>query len=345
MKKVSVIIPVYNAEKFLDRCLLSVVNQTYKNLEIIVINDGSTDKSEEICLKFLSKDNRIKYYKIDNGGVSNARNYGLDVATGEYITFLDADDYIEENTYSDCIKIANTYNPDIIKFNFMLETENYYYNIDIHTECDTLITDKDYTEKVYNHIFSSGDYSNIWNAMIRRTIIKDLRFNKNIKYGEDFLFMVQVLLESKSLYYIKEKYYHYIDNIESATKSYKDEKIKEQIININIVLDTIYSYIKKSNFDKTTYKHRLIADLNGCYDKIKKYSNYQKYLEIYEYMNTNTAFKKTLSNFNKEEIINELPKDFKTKFYINKTNLLVKDYIRCVLIKMKIKINNKYVMR
>ena len=96
---ISVIVPVYNVEEYLDRCIESIVNQTYKNLEILLIDDGSTDNSYNICDKWAKKDNRIKVVHKENGGVSSARNVGLDVATGDYIGFVDSDDYISIDMY------------------------------------------------------------------------------------------------------------------------------------------------------------------------------------------------------------------------------------------------------
>ena len=101
---VSIIIPVYNTEKYLSKCLESVINQTYKNLEIILINDGSTDKSKEICESFAKKDKRIQILNKENSGVSSARNHGMRLAKGQYIAFIDGDDYAEENYIEELLK-------------------------------------------------------------------------------------------------------------------------------------------------------------------------------------------------------------------------------------------------
>ena len=99
MSKISVIVPVYNVEKFIKRCLDSIINQTMRDLEIILVNDGSTDNSGKICDEYAQLDNRITVIHKENGGLSSARNTGLDVATGEWIAFVDSDDYIEKNMY------------------------------------------------------------------------------------------------------------------------------------------------------------------------------------------------------------------------------------------------------
>ena len=96
-KKISIIVPIYNSEKYLDECLLSIQNQSYTNFEVLLINDGSTDNSNFICEKFVSQDVRFRHFSQENKGVSSARNYGLKEASGEFITFIDSDDYVEAN--------------------------------------------------------------------------------------------------------------------------------------------------------------------------------------------------------------------------------------------------------
>ena len=117
MTKVSIIVPCYNVEKYIDRCLLSLINQTLKEIEIILINDGSTDRTDEIIQKYLN-DNRIKYFKRTNHGIGNTRNFGLKEATGEYIGFVDSDDYIELNMIELLYKKATEKNLDIVVCDF-----------------------------------------------------------------------------------------------------------------------------------------------------------------------------------------------------------------------------------
>lgn len=122
MKKISVIVPVYNVEKYLSQCLDSIIHQTYKNLEIILVDDGSTDSSGLICDNYSQKDKRIKIIHKCQGGLSDARNAGLKIATGEYISFIDSDDFIDKNMYSILINNTQKYNSDIVWFNYY----NYY---------------------------------------------------------------------------------------------------------------------------------------------------------------------------------------------------------------------------
>ena len=114
MPQVSVIIPIYNSEKYLHECLDSVINQTYKDIEIILVDDGSTDKSSSICDEYAKKDERIKVFHTSNNGPSHARNIGIDNATGEYIVFQDSDDYIELNMIEDTVKEALKSDSDLV---------------------------------------------------------------------------------------------------------------------------------------------------------------------------------------------------------------------------------------
>ena len=121
MKLISVIIPIYNTQKYLKKCIDSVESQSYNNIEIILVNDGSTDSSEKIIRPYLQKYENIKYYKKENGGLSDARNYGMPYATGEYIAFLDSDDYVESTMYEEMYEGAKKENADMVECDFIWE--------------------------------------------------------------------------------------------------------------------------------------------------------------------------------------------------------------------------------
>lgn len=123
-KLISIIVPVYNVEKYLKECIDSVISQTYKNLEIILVDDGSTDKSGEICDEYSKKDSRIKVIHKENGGLSDARNVALDIAKGEYIGFVDSDDYVEKDMFETLYKLAEEHNTEISSISFYKTLEN-----------------------------------------------------------------------------------------------------------------------------------------------------------------------------------------------------------------------------
>ncbi len=123
--KISIVVPIYNAEKYLDRCIQSILNQSYKDLEIILIDDGSTDSSNKICNNYQKRDNRIKFISQKNEGVSAARNRGISEATGEFIGFVDSDDYIQPNMYETLYGLINKYNCDISICGYFIEYPEY----------------------------------------------------------------------------------------------------------------------------------------------------------------------------------------------------------------------------
>ena len=160
----SVVVPIYNAEKTLDRCLSSIVTQTYKNLEIILINDGSTDKSLEICKNWQEKDKRIRIICKDNGGVSSARNMGLISSLGEYISFVDSDDTIEKNMIEVLVSNMLKYNADlsIVNYKKIIKGKEYFDN----ASNDKKIIVYDKKEKFYIDLSIYKGF--LWNKLFRK---------------------------------------------------------------------------------------------------------------------------------------------------------------------------------
>ncbi len=184
MQRLSVVIPVFNVEKTLERCLKSVVGQSYANMEIILVDDGSTDSSPQICELWRARDERIKVIHKENGGLSDARNAGIDIATSDFITFIDSDDYIAPDTYLSVMKVfqdlSNTSNApiDIIEYSadiFVGRKDGYELNL-----ADRVYTDMNeywLQGKAYTHTYA-------WNKIYRRELFKDVRFPKG-KVFED----------------------------------------------------------------------------------------------------------------------------------------------------------------
>ena len=188
-EKISVVVPVYNAEAYLEKCLNSILGQTYENLEIILVNDGSTDRSAEIIENYKNKDPRIVVINKENGGVSSARNRGIDVATGKFIIFVDADDYIENNMFE-------TLEEDLFKNNVDISMCG-YRNVDVNG--NILYESKPMDEKYFDaatfkrYLFKSDYFrDHIWNKLFRLEIIKEhnIRFNEDIHIKENVLFLL-----------------------------------------------------------------------------------------------------------------------------------------------------------
>ena len=181
--KISIIVPVYNVEQYLRRCIDSILNQSFTDFELLLIDDGSKDSSGEICDEYVARDSRIRVFHKENGGVSSARNLGLDNAMGEYITFVDADDYLLCNTITD--KIFNE-KFDLIQLN--RSSGSYLRKIRKNIICNKITSNKVFLVYTYE----------IWGKVIKREIIGKTRFDKTLSIGEDILFNIMILDKIKN---------------------------------------------------------------------------------------------------------------------------------------------------
>ena len=225
---ISVIIPVYNVEKYLDKCIISVLNQTYKNLEIILIDDGSTDKSGLLCDEWAKKDNRIIVKHKENSGVSATRNLGIEIATGDFIGFVDPDDYIDVTMYEKMISASNNGEYDIICCNYYYGDEhNYKINIPIKEYIK--MNKKEYQE------FSLKYGGQVWNKIYKREYMEGKKFSSNIHVLEDLLFNLDISKDKINVLYIDKPLYYYFSNPTSVLK--KDIKKQSQ----EKILSSLYS--------------------------------------------------------------------------------------------------------
>ena len=236
---ISVIVPIYNVEKYLNKCLESILGQTYKNIEIILINDGSTDKSKQICEEYINLDKRIVYVEQNNKGVSDARNKGIEKAKGKFILFVDADDYIEFNMIEKLYIKAKEFKCDIVISN---------YNI---IENDKVIKDKYAIEKTeitrnefIKYMLIEKNYGGyLWNKLIKRKVISNCRFDINIHIMEDLIFLLEISKNINSAYILNDEYlYYYVQHNSSALHN-KNEKY----LTNTLAYEKIFNYIKKDN--------------------------------------------------------------------------------------------------
>ncbi len=184
---ISVIVPVYNVEKYLDKCIKSIVNQTYQNLEIILIDDGSTDESAKICDLWAEKDERITVIHKANGGVSSARNMGLEHASGDYIGFIDSDDFIENDFYELLLNNMNEYNADVSRCIYRYAYDDGHTKASDELNEDIVVFDNNID--VLNDLHNSGHKSVVlWNKLYKASILKNVRFDELLKVGEDVVF-------------------------------------------------------------------------------------------------------------------------------------------------------------
>lgn len=204
--KISVIVPVYKTEGLLDRCVESIVGQTYKNLEIILVDDGSPDNCPAMCDAWAEKDSRIRVIHKENGGVSSARNAALDIATGDYIGFVDSDDWIEPEMYSSLIQKISESGKNIALCS--------YYAVEIsgeRYECRCVV-DKEVLDKddYFRFIVLGGDGGYIWNRLYDADILKEVRFDEDIWYSEDLLFNFKTAQKSNGAAVLDKAEYNYV---------------------------------------------------------------------------------------------------------------------------------------
>lgn len=280
---ISVIVPIYNAEKYLKKCIESIINQDYKNIEIILINDGSVDSSEKICENYAKKDKRIKVIKKKNEGVSKARNIGIEISNGKWITFVDADDWIEKNYISYLYNNGIRTNSEISLTTFPNKyIENSYDNFTSKKEDVQILKGNDAAKMMlyYKIVISS------WNKMYKKEMLEQekIKFKENLSYGEGFEFVINAMIHSKKVCISNKKIYNYrVDNINSAMTVFKEKlvtgslesqkyilkEINERYKNNLIVLNNL---IKAWNY---SYWHTNCDCLNTIYGS-RSQSKYKK---------------------------------------------------------------------
>ena len=287
MINVSIIVPVYNAEKYLRTCIESIINQSLKEIEIILINDGSTDNSLNICKEYANKDNRIKLINKANEGVSIARNIGMEKAIGKYLTFIDADDYIDADMIR-CMneRIINDMS-ELCICNYIREDNN-EKNI-VRCGIDKKILN--YSEILNEFLIPMigrdcndnkevlSNFRAPWGKLYCTDIIKkyNLKFDKELVIGEDFIFILEYLKYVNKISLENQAFYHYMINESSATRKYKNDPwnliYKKTIIRLEDYLKENNIYIQsKERVDNLIFKYFNICMANE-YKSINKKSH------------------------------------------------------------------------
>lgn len=179
---ISVIIPVYGVEKYISQCLESVINQTYKNLEIIVVNDGTKDRSADIAKEYAAKDSRIKVYDFKNGGLSVARNRGLEIATGEYISYLDSDDWLDTKMYETLLETAMKNEADMVKCG-IIETNGAAEEKITFSDVKIINNEQ---HKAFKNYFKGILWTLAWNGLYKKELAKKVKFPDNIVHEDNY---------------------------------------------------------------------------------------------------------------------------------------------------------------
>lgn len=248
-KKLSVIIPVYNTSKYIEKCLNSIVNQTMNDIEIIIVNDGSTDNSEEVIQKWINENQdkiEIKYFKKENGGLSSARNFGVNQATGQYITFVDSDDYLDINIYKNLEKYMDN-NIELIKYKMCTVDENGT----IIEKLDGPIFDVCSGEEAFEKLYTTDTFLEVSCIYLYKRefyINKDFAFELN-RVHEDFGLIPWVLINAKSVVSTDFYGYFYLRRQNSITDMNKPEKEKKKAYDILKHYDNAIERIENSQMN------------------------------------------------------------------------------------------------
>lgn len=344
--KISIIIPVYNVEIYLKQCIESVVNQTYKNLEIIIINDGTLDNSVSIIEQFSKNDERIILINQENQGLSGARNSGIKAASGEYLMFLDSDDWLHLETIEKCILKINLGKTDVVLFSYIKEYLSFSEKKFI------LPFDKAYDQEecIYLHQRIIGlngkDLSNpeqadslvtAWGKLYKSSIIK----NNNIQFidckiigSEDILFSTNCFYFVKSCFYINECLYHYRKtNLVSMTTQYRLPLYNQIQVMYDFLSDFLTKKKLENNFQQA-FQNRIsmsiiglgLNELNANHSFMKKYKNLKTII-------TNKRYCLSIANFEFEY----LPTHWKIFFFFAKHRLVFPLFLMLTAIKKIIK--------
>lgn len=241
--KISIIVPIYNQSSTLKNCIESILNQEYQNIELILVDDGSLDDSFDICTEYAKKDIRVKVLKKENGGVSSARNLGLNLASGEFIQFVDADDFLEKDM---CLKMMESRAEkdfDVIVCSYKKHDDNKIKNkVSINLECDILSQFKEN----FAFLFENALFNPPWNKLYKREKISSF-FDEKFSIGEDLLFNLEYFKNCKKIKVINNCLYNYVNKSEnSLNKSYDESLLNKQIY--------LYKSVKKfceDNFQDT----------------------------------------------------------------------------------------------
>ncbi len=319
-EKISIIVPVYQVEKYLEKCINSILAQTYKNLEIILVDDGSTDNCPAICDRFQAEDPRIKVIHQENGGLSHARNVGMEHATGDFIGFVDSDDWIEPNMYEVLMSALQETGADVAVCNRQVEYEDSKpMQINQKSPEKKLYSPEDALRKIFNGENSIFFYA--WNKLYKRNVLADIEFPKG-KLHEDIPWTTQVIGNAKGIVSIDCPLYHYIKRSESLTCN--DSMAIRRGMDIIEMFTRQIAYIHEHypNLEKLA----IIKFQNTC---LREYINFSL---KYHHLDTDGAYRRQLHRYFRQFKLISIPEYDGIKTTLGRIlfrfcpNLLVKAY-------------------
>lgn len=307
---ISVVVPVYNVENYLAECLQSIVNQSYVELEIILVNDGSTDNSPDICRKFTENDSRVKLYNIANSGLSAARNRGVFHSTGDYIAFIDSDDWIDLDMFEQMLVYMLNENVDVVECNYVDEYPQTSVVRRIN-DCKTIVNNTFLLEQYSKHNFFNGVVTRLY----KKQFLNQIQFKQG-RYYEDSYFMLELAMLKPKYCTIPEAYYHYRRREGSILMSaVSTKKAKDAVYLYQFQKKCINSISDMHLKQNLTDKINTVAISNYCGIAVSNcVANRPAYLKIFgSYLHV--SFHKVLNN-------SYLPAMVKIYYFLSKMGLL-----------------------
>lgn len=247
-KLISIVIPAYNAEKFIGECLKKILSQDYKNIEVIVSNDGSNDRTYDIAKEYQNKDSRVKIYSQENSGSSVARINGAKHANGEYILFLDSDDFFEDGAIKRLVEIAQKYNPNLVKFRLKTYPAQVPQAVILpNQDREEFIEKREFKDKIYPLFFNSYSLNPNSTIMVKKSCfnIDDVNAYYKLRFAEDLKLSLELFDKAKNVVVLTDVLYNYVSNPLSTTSSDSIDKILYNLDNFVKVYTKLYEYMEK----------------------------------------------------------------------------------------------------
>ena len=306
-KKISIIVPCYDSEKTIDRCLRALLKQTYKTLEIICIDDGSSDNTVNILKQYASKDGRVKYIENNHKGASEARNKGIDSATGDYVMFCDSDDYYEEDACESLLSEMLKYDVDVVRGRHRYANDK----VDWHYSFFGLYDTYKIREEIIPGLLDGRILGFVWLLLIKKEVLKNIRFNKDLVMMEDKIFSLDLYLNINSFYQSDKVIYNYVVNNPNSVSSIDEKRIKriDDIFDVYLIVKKLLSQnglYSKENEKKLIFAHYYMLSRElGDFKNPKLRNTLLKELDMLSKNEEFNYFIKnvTIGNFNDRELI------------------------------------------
>ena len=293
---ISIIVPVYNVENYLNKCLDSILCQTYDNFEVLLIDDGSLDGSPQICEEYAKRDNRVRVIHKMNGGVSEARNDGIKNAKGAFLCFVDSDDYVSPNYLSALVGSQQENNADVVFGKYCKDISGKI--VYMHEDLKTLIN-----EKKIAMFFSDKEYvmGSMCRLLLRKSIFETINFDKSLKYCEDLYFVLNLFLIDLKFSYTNETIYYYFCNSNSVTQKFNSKTSyyyeAAMLKCIELLKNNIQSCLKQSILFEIYTMAIKQACVTKKYSILKDFEKYNTKCNYVAYKKNNATFKSKVKAF------------------------------------------------